>query len=118
MRRLLAGLLLLVIAVPALAQQNGIVRFDPAPGATSHRLYRDNVLVGPVTNGQTITNLFPANAGTWTFSVEGVNTTGAGPRGNFTATLGPALPGAPVNITITAPCATAQPPTCVITVNP
>ena len=127
MRFLFAGLLALV-ALPALAQQAGTVTFDvPTTGGTpaGYRLYRENVLVGPVTSGQTIANLFPANTGTWTCAVEshnaacGASPLPACPRVSFSRTLGPPPlqpPGPVINVTVTAPCATAQPPTCTITV--
>ena len=125
--RYLAGLLALV-ALPAFAQQSGTVTFGaPTTGGTpaGYRLYRDTTLVGPVTSGQTITNLFPANAGTWTYAVESHNaacgTTGlpACPRVSVTYTLGPPPlqpPGPVINVIIQAPCATASPPTCTVTV--
>ena len=114
---------LLLVSFPSFAQQAGTVSFDPpnTGGApTGYRLYRDNVLVGPVTSGQTVPNLFPANTGTWVIAVEAFNTAGPGPRSSKTVTLSPPLqpPGAPLNIVIVAPCASATPPTCVITVTP
>lgn len=116
--RILAGLLLLV-AFPLAAQQAGTVTFDPPTtgGApTGYRLYRDSTLIGPVTSGQTIPGLFPANTGTWVISVEAFNATGPGPKVGKTVTLGPVVPGAVINLTITAPCAVAQPPTCSVVV--
>jgi hypothetical protein len=121
MRFIFAAVALLALSVPALAQQAGSVTFSPPTtgGApTGYRLYRDNTLIGPVTSGQAIPALFPANTGSWVFAVEAFNATGAGARSAVTATLGPVVPGAPVQITITAPCASANPPTCVITVTP
>jgi len=118
--RLLAVVAVLV-ALPAFSQQAGTVTFGaPTTGGapTGYRLYRDNVLVGPVTSGQTVANLFPANVGTWAFAVEAFNAAGAGPRLSTTVTLGVPAPGVPVSIVITAPCANATPPTCTISVNP
>ena|SRR5688572_6752163 len=118
--RLIAAGLLLCLAMPAFAQQSGTVTFGaPTTGGapTGYRLYRDGTLVGPVTSGQTVANLFPANTGTWVFAVEAFNATGAGPRVSTTVTLGPPLPGPVINVVIDAPCAKANPPTCVITVS-
>jgi hypothetical protein len=117
--RLMLALAALLLGLPALAQQAGTVSFGaPTTGGTpsGYRLYRDNVLVGPVASGQTIANLFPANVGSWAFTVEAFNTTGPGPRASVTVSLGPPIPGAPVQIVITAPCVAAG--TCVITVAP
>jgi len=128
MRSLLAALALLCFSLPCAAQQSGTVTFDvPTTGGTpaGYRLYRENVLVGPVTSGQTIANLFPANTGTWTFAVEthnaacGASPLPACPRVSFTRTLGPPPiqpPGPVINVTVTAPCATASPPTCTISI--
>jgi hypothetical protein len=120
-----------VMSLGALAQQSGVVNFGPpiAGGAPAgYRLYRDGVLVGPVTAGQTVANLFPANAGAWTFAVESHNAAcGATPLPacpRVTPTISPTVlgppplqpPGPVINVTITAPCATASPPTCTINV--
>ena len=122
MKTLLAVLLL--VSFPVLAQQAGTVTFGaPTTGGapTGYRLYRDGTQVGTtVTSGQTVANLFPTNTGTWVIGVEAFNTAGAGPRVTRTVTLGPVIqpPGPIPTITITAPCATAVPATCVITVVP
>jgi hypothetical protein len=121
---------LLFVAYQAVAQQSGVVQFSPPTtgGAVAgYRLYRDNVLVGAVTPGQTVAGLFPANTGTWTFGVEAHNAAcGASPLPACTRittppiTLGPPPlqpPGAVINVVITAPCATANPPTCSINVS-
>lgn len=120
--RQIAAVLLLLVCLPAFGQQAGTVTFDaPTTGGapTGYRLYRDNVLVGPVTSGQTIPNLFPANTGTWVIAVESFNTAGPGPRVTKTVTLGPPPiqpPGPVINVVIDAPCAKASPPTCTINV--
>jgi hypothetical protein len=117
MRNLLI-LLLALVALPAFAQEAGVVTFTAGPNATSHRLYRDNVLVGPVVSGDEIPGLFPARDVVYNFSLEGVNATGVSPRVSISAAANTPLPGEPTQITITAPCALAQPPTCIIVVNP
>lgn len=127
MRRLLLAALC-VLAFPAFAQQSGTVTFDPpATGGApaGFRLYRDNVLVGPVTSGQLVAGLFPTNTGSWVFSVEthnaacGASGLPACPRVNRTVTLGPPPlqpPGPVISVTVDAPCARATPPTCTVTV--
>jgi hypothetical protein len=112
---------LLCLALPAAAQQAGTVSFGaPTTGGAPSgcRLFRDTTALGTVTSGQSVPNLFPAASGTWTFGVECFNASGAGPRVDTRVTLGPPLPGAPVQIVITAPCLSAVPPTCAITVTP
>lgn len=116
--RLIAALLVLV-ALPAFAQQSGVVQFDPpnTGGApTGYRLYRDNVLVGAVTPGQTVSALFPSSAGSWTIAVEAFNSTGPGPKVSKLVTLGPVVPGPVRNLVITLNCATTSPPTCTVAV--
>jgi hypothetical protein len=131
MMRLLAGILLLAFSLPLAAQQSGVVNFGApiAGGAPAgYRLYRDGALVGPVTAGQTVPNLFPANTGAWTFAVEAHNaacgTTPLPACPRVTPAISPTVlgpppllpPGPVINVTITAPCATASPPTCTINV--
>jgi hypothetical protein len=120
--RYLLAFALLVASLPALAAQDGTVTFSPptSGGApTGYRLYRDGTLVGPVTSGQTIPGLFPNDTGTYVIGVEALNTAGAGTRVNRTVVLGPPPvqpPGPVINLTINAPCATSNPPTCTIVV--
>lgn len=121
MRSLLVAALLCLV-MPVAAQQSGTVTFDPPTTGgvpTGYRLYRDNVLVGPVTSGQTVANLFPANTGAWAIAVESFNTAGPGPRVTKTVTLGPPPiqpPGPVINVVIDAPCAKATPPTCTVNI--
>ena len=127
--RLLAGLLLLIVCTPAFAQQSGTVTFSPPDTGgtpTGYRLYRDNTLVGPVTPGQTISGLFPADTGTWTFGVEAFNAAcGVSPLPACTRVTTPPItlggpplqpPGPVIGLIISAPCATTSPPTCTVTV--
>jgi len=131
--RCLAALLLLV-ALPALAQQSGTVQFDPpntcvvagthaassAAASTcapsGYRVYRDGTLVGAITPGGSIT--FPAN-GTFVIGVEGFDADGAGPRVNKQVVVGPppTVPGPVRNFTIIGTCATTNPVTCSFTVS-
>lgn len=121
--RALIVVALALAALQAHAQQAGQVTFgmpvvdsthDPA---TAVQLSRDGVIVGDVTSGQTIPNLFPANSGTWVFTLIARNTWGPGPPVQYQAVLGPPKPPGPViNVVIDAPCAKAQPPTCSLTI--
>ena len=119
MHRLIVGALLALATLPALGQQSGTVQFDPpnTGGApTGYRLYRDSVLVGAVTPGQTLAALFPSNTGTWTIAVEAFNAAGAGPRVSKSVTVGVPAPGPVRNFVITLNCAASSPPTCTVTV--
>lgn len=121
MKLIFAAFALLALSLPAFAQQSGTVTFNaPTTGGppAGYRLYRDDTLIGPVTSGQTVAGLFPANTGSWLIEVEPLNSAGAGPRLGLTVTLGPPVqvPGPVINIAISAPCATAQPPTCTVVV--
>lgn len=120
MRLMIAAAALLVFCLPVSAQQNGTITFDlPNTGGapTGFRLYRDNVLVGAVASGQTLSALLPGNTGTWTIGVEAFNATGPGPRVNKSVTVGPVVPGPVRNLVITLNCETTNPPTCTVSVN-
>lgn len=119
MRSILLAAALCALAFSALAQQSGVVQFDPpnTGGAPAgYRLYRDNVLVGAVTPGQAVSALFPSNTGTWVIGVEAFNATGAGPRVNKSVTLGVVAPGPVRNFVITLNCAGTSPPTCTVVI--
>lgn len=115
MRSFVAALALLCFALPVAAQQSGTVSFDaPNTGGapTGYRIYRDNVLVGAVTPGQSVTALAPSNAGTWVLGVEAFNATGPGTRVNKSVTIGALPPGPVRNLTFTFSCSTSTPPAC------
>lgn len=121
--RWLIAATLLCLTVPALAQQSATISFDPPStgGApTGYRLYRDGTLVSAVTSGQTLTNLFPSNAGSWVIGVEAFNATGPGPRVNQTVTIGPVAPGPVRNVQINCPVPVVTPATvtCSVTAAP
>lgn len=125
----LIALLLCALALPAFSAQNATVTFSaPNTGGTpaGYRIYRDNVLVGPVQSGQTLTGFFPTDTGSFVVSVESHNaacgSTGlpACPRVNQTVVLGPPPiqpPGPVINVIVRAPCAEATPPTCTLVIN-
>lgn len=129
MRALIVVAALLCLPLPAAAQPSGTVTFvAPSTGGvpSSFRLFRDTTDLGAVVVGtNTVANMFPASTGTWTFAIESRNAAcGASPlptcaRVTQSYTLGPPPlqpPGPVINVTISAPCATASPPTCTVTV--
>lgn len=121
--RLIAAVLCVLASFVAYAAQNGTVTFDvPNTGGapSGYRLFRDGVLVGTLTSGQTLTALAPNDVGTYVIGVEAVNATGPGTRVNKTVVLGPPplpVPGPVRNLQITLNCSTTTPPTCTVAVS-
>jgi len=108
-----------LLALPAIAAQNGTITFDvPNTGGapTGYRLFRDGTIVGSVTNGQTFTALSPVDVGTVLLGIESFNATGTGPRVNKSVTLGAVVPGPVRNVVYTFACAQTTPPTCTVTI--
>lgn len=132
MRLIAAVFAALAFCLPALAQQSGVVGFDPpntcvvastfAPSSdaastcapSSYRLYRDGTLVGNITPNGSIT--FPSASGTFLLGIEAVGARGPGPRVTRQVVVGvPTVPGPVLNVTVSSPCLNASPP-CTINV--
>lgn len=127
-RHLLATIAALV-CLPALAQQSGVVEFDApdvcvvagthaassdAPSTcapTGYRLYRNDVLVGAIQPGGSVTL---AASGSTVIGVEAINANGAGPRVSKEVTIGPppTVPGPVLHFLIRVACAETDPATC------
>ena len=121
--RFFLGLLFALLALPVFAAPQDItVTFTPPTvgGAPSgYRLFKDNVLVGPVTSGQTFPALLTDDGSAHVLGFEAFNTGGTGTRVNRSVTITSVVqpPGPVPTITITAPCALTVPATCTILVN-